>query len=88
MLKLLAEQLSTDATLRLKPTTTARAEIFVHGKRPKSVVTGHRSASMFTSLGFYTRTDIVAHVRLDREIGVLLPVRHSTQLQSFNMLRV
>ena len=86
LLKLLAGQLNPNATLRLKPTTTARAEVFVHGQRPKSVVMGHRTARIFASFGFYTRTDTVAHARLGREIGVLLPVRHSTQLQSFHML--
>ena len=49
---------------------------------------GHRTASMFTSFGFYTRTDTVAHARLGREMGMLLTVRHPTQLQSFHMLTV
>ena len=49
---------------------------------------GHRTARIFASFGFYTRTDTVAHARLGREMGVLLPVRHSTQLQSFHMLTV
>ena len=49
---------------------------------------GHRTARIFASFGFYTRTDTIAHARLGREIGVLLPVRHPTQLQSFHMLTV
>ena len=47
---------------------------------------GHRTARMFASFGFYTRTDTVAHARLGREMGVLLLVHHTTQLQSFHML--
>ena len=41
---------------------------------------------MFISFDFYTRTGTIEHTRLGREMGVLLPVRHPTQLQSFYML--
>ena len=49
---------------------------------------GHRTARIFASFGFYTRTDTVAHARLGREMGMLLTVRHPTQLQGFHMLTV
>ena len=84
--KLLARQLSLNVTLRLEPVATTLAEVIVHGRQPKVVVLGHRNASLFSSFGFYTQTDTVPHARLGREMGVLLDVRHPTELQSFHVL--
>jgi hypothetical protein len=84
--KVLVSQLSREATLRLRPVATALAEVVVHSRLPNQVVLGHRNASVFTSFGFYTTTDTAAHSRLGREMGVLLNVHHSTELQSFRVL--
>lgn len=64
----------------------ARTEVFVHDQRPKSAVVGYRTASTFTSFGFYTRMNTIAHARLGSGMGVFLPARHPTQPQSFQML--
>ena len=44
------------------------------------------TASMFTSCDFYATMDTITHARLGREMGMLLTMRHPTQLQSFHML--
>ena len=83
--KLPAGQLRHETTLRLAPQPTALAEVLVRSRAPRPVVLGHRSTSIFTSFNFYTQADTVPHARLGREMGVLLNVRHPTELHGFHV---
>jgi hypothetical protein len=76
-------ELRKQSEIKLMPQAQALAEVVVHSRPPKSVVLGHRSASLLTSFGFYTQSDTVPHARLGRDMGVLLKANHPTELQSF-----
>ena len=83
--KLLAKQLPSETTLRLIPQTTKLADVVVRGRKPKRILLGHNWVSAFTMLGFYTQADTVPHIRLGRELGPVLKIKHPTQLESFHL---
>lgn len=83
--RLLVQQLQEPVIVRLRRQPQVLREVVVRGKQPKQVRLGHKGISTFTSLTFYTQADTVPHARLGREIGVLLPVKHPTQLESFHL---
>jgi len=71
--------------IKLMPQAQLLQEIVVHGRQPKRIVLGHNWVSAFTSYGFYTTLDTVAHARLGREVGTLLAVKHPTRLEVFHL---
>ena len=81
--RLLAGQLA--PVLRMAPQPAQLAEVVVRGTQARPVVLGHRGVSSLTAFGFYTQADTVPHARLGREFGVLLHVRHPTQLRSLHL---
>ncbi|WP_375416162.1 carboxypeptidase-like regulatory domain-containing protein [uncultured Hymenobacter sp.] len=83
--KLLAGQLQPATELRLTPQQTKLAEVVVRGRQPRRVLLGHNWVSAFTSMPFYLRGDTVPHIRLGRELGPLLKIKHPTRLKSFHL---
>ncbi|UOQ51529.1 carboxypeptidase-like regulatory domain-containing protein [Hymenobacter cellulosivorans] len=78
-------QLRQRPRLALAPAATALREVVVRSKQGKQTILGHNGWSRFTALNFYTTRDTVPHDRLGREVGVLMPVKHRSQLESFHL---
>ena len=83
--KLTVAALATLHEIKLAPQVQALTEVVVRGRQPKRIIIGHNWVSTFTSYGFYTTMDTVAHARLGREIGVLLNIKHPTLLEYFHL---
>lgn len=83
--KIVVAELARMREIRLSPQAQLLQEVVVRGRPPKRIVLGHNWVSAFTSYGFYTTLDTVAHARLGREVGVLLAVQHPTHLESFHL---
>lgn len=83
--KIVVAELAGLREIKLAPQAQLLQEIVVRGRQPKRIVLGHNWVSAFTSYGFYTALDTVAHARLGREVGALLTVKHPTRLEGFHL---